>query len=162
MNKRPLSCRCWRCRNYIFIQDGIANSDRQPDWVKFVYGGQRRTKKDEAGKTTRNKRKKKVRGRTKVRIGRAPFAIFSRDKFRCSYCGKSSITSASLMMHLDHVIPIVEGGTNTAGNLITSCARCNSSKGYKGLKVDTLSEVLEEIIKRNKSNGLQDDLYIRV
>lgn len=41
---------------------------------------------------------------------------------RCTYC-------PSLATTVDHVLPLVRGGTNHEGNLAPCCRRCNSSKG---------------------------------
>lgn len=32
-------------------------------------------------------------------------------------------------MHVDHVLPVSEGGTNDIGNLVTACSDCNLGKG---------------------------------
>ena len=50
--------------------------------------------------------------------------IYARDKFTCRYCGASGVPLA-----LDHLIPVLRGGTNEPGNLVTSCQSCNSRKG---------------------------------
>lgn len=50
--------------------------------------------------------------------------IYARDKFTCRYCGESGVPLA-----LDHLIPILRGGTNDLENLVTSCQSCNSRKG---------------------------------
>jgi 5-methylcytosine-specific restriction endonuclease McrA len=34
-------------------------------------------------------------------------------------------------MHIDHVIPLAEGGTNALSNLQLLCAKCNLAKGKK-------------------------------
>lgn len=39
----------------------------------------------------------------------------------CAYCSAPATT-------LDHVVPLVRGGTNYEGNLVPCCRRCNSSK----------------------------------
>lgn len=50
--------------------------------------------------------------------------IYARDKFTCRYCGESGVPLA-----LDHLIPVLRGGTNEQDNLVTSCQSCNSRKG---------------------------------
>lgn len=40
----------------------------------------------------------------------------------CSYCGNRATT-------IDHVVPLVRGGTNSEGNLAPCCKSCNSRKG---------------------------------
>lgn len=52
-----------------------------------------------------------------------------RDKWKrqqksCAYCSNPADT-------IDHVVPLVRGGTNYEGNLVPACRRCNRSKsGY--------------------------------
>lgn len=54
------------------------------------------------------------------------FEIFKRDKFTCQYCGKST---PSVILEIDHVIPVSKGGNDLEENLITSCFECNRGKG---------------------------------
>ena len=56
---------------------------------------------------------------------RLRFIVLERDGFRCRYCGA---TADQVRLHVDHVIPIVKGGTNDLGNLVTACAPCNQGK----------------------------------
>lgn len=55
-------------------------------------------------------------------------AVFERDGFGCVYCGSGRD------LHCDHVEPLVLGGSNDIGNLVTACATCNLSKGPKSLQ----------------------------
>jgi len=57
------------------------------------------------------------------------FEIFTRDKYRCQYCGRTINDGISL--EIDHKIPIAEGGTDNYDNLITACNECNSGKSNK-------------------------------
>lgn len=41
---------------------------------------------------------------------------------RCAYCGKDANS-------LDHLIPRLRNGPDSADNLVPACRRCNSSKG---------------------------------
>jgi 5-methylcytosine-specific restriction endonuclease McrA len=54
------------------------------------------------------------------------FEILKRDNFTCRYCGRKP---PEVVLEIDHIIPVVEGGTNDWGNLITSCFDCNRGKG---------------------------------
>jgi len=58
-------------------------------------------------------------------------AIYLRDGLSCCYCGESVEEGASLT--LDHVLPVIKGGTNHEKNLVTSCLRCNQHKGSRNL-----------------------------
>ena len=49
---------------------------------------------------------------------------WKRQQKSCAYCPNPADT-------IDHVVPLVRGGTNYEGNLAPACRRCNSSKsGY--------------------------------
>jgi HNH endonuclease len=54
------------------------------------------------------------------------FEVFKRDAFQCQYCGASA---PDVLLHVDHLHPVVAGGTNDILNLITSCVECNFGKG---------------------------------
>ncbi|MBA3833743.1 MAG: HNH endonuclease [Chthoniobacterales bacterium] len=51
--------------------------------------------------------------------------VLERDGYSCAYCGSDA------NLHIDHVIPLARGGSNTFDNLVTSCGPCNQSKGTK-------------------------------
>ncbi len=54
------------------------------------------------------------------------FEVFKRDSFTCQYCGAHP---PATILHVDHIRPVAEGGTNEIDNLITACQPCNSGKG---------------------------------
>lgn len=58
------------------------------------------------------------------------FEIFKRDEFTCQYCGSHP---PSVILHVDHIIPVKEGGDNNIDNLITSCSSCNLGKSANSL-----------------------------
>lgn len=53
------------------------------------------------------------------------FAVFTRDKFTCQYCGR---TGAEVILEVDHVLPRVVGGGHDLANLVTACHPCNRGK----------------------------------
>lgn len=59
-------------------------------------------------------------------------AIYLRDGMACAYCGHAVEDGERLT--LDHIRPCVRGGGNQAGNLVTCCAHCNSSRGSRALR----------------------------
>ena len=61
------------------------------------------------------------------------FEVFKRDGFQCQYCGKSA---PQVMLHVDHIEPVAEGGTDDITNLITACSECNLGKGARRLSDD--------------------------
>jgi 5-methylcytosine-specific restriction endonuclease McrA len=60
-------------------------------------------------------------------------AIYLRDSFRCVYCQKDLRDADPRDIHLDHVLPKSDGGSNKETNLITSCAACNCSRQDKAI-----------------------------
>lgn len=54
------------------------------------------------------------------------FEVFKRDQFVCQYCGKHP---PLVILHLDHIVPVAEGGQDNFDNFITSCETCNFGKG---------------------------------
>jgi len=53
------------------------------------------------------------------------FEVFKRDKFTCQYCGSKA---PDVVLNVDHIDPVANGGTNEIINLITSCFECNNGK----------------------------------
>lgn len=54
--------------------------------------------------------------------------VFARDRFSCRYCGRQP---PDVVLEVDHVHPVVEGGKNQHHNLVTACEGCNSGKATK-------------------------------
>lgn len=53
-----------------------------------------------------------------------------RDNFTCQYCGQKA---PDVILHVDHKVPKVNGGTNQEENLVTCCSSCNVGKNKTGL-----------------------------
>jgi 5-methylcytosine-specific restriction endonuclease McrA len=51
-------------------------------------------------------------------------AQHKRQKGRCYWCGKR----VGRKYHVDHVIPLIHGGSNGPENLVIACEHCNTSK----------------------------------
>jgi hypothetical protein len=56
---------------------------------------------------------------------RTRFEVFKRDDFTCRYCGRKT---PDVILELDHVVPVADGGSNDPMNLVTSCWECNRGK----------------------------------
>lgn len=61
---------------------------------------------------------------------RTRFSVFARDNFTCRYCGRQS---DSVVLVIDHLIPVAAGGTNDMENLVTACEPCNQGKSDTSL-----------------------------
>lgn len=56
---------------------------------------------------------------------RLRFEILKRDGFKCRYCGIDAVAGP---LQVDHVIPVAEGGSTVAENLVAACSSCNGGK----------------------------------
>ena len=65
------------------------------------------------------------------------FEVFKRDKFTCQYCGAKA---PEVVLNVDHIEPVSNGGTNEILNLITSCFSCNSGKSDRTLSDSSIVE----------------------
>jgi len=59
---------------------------------------------------------------------------------RCGYCQTSQQISGA-QMHIDHIIPLAQGGTSDEANLWLACAWCNSFKGAQSQALDPLTDI---------------------
>ena len=50
--------------------------------------------------------------------------VLERDGHRCRYCGAPAT-------HVDHLVPVVRGGTDDPENLAAACPTCNLEKGAR-------------------------------
>jgi len=79
------------------------------------------------------------------------FEVFKRDSFTCQYCGKKA---PDVVLNVDHIKPVADGGTNDIFNLITSCFECNNGKRDipldKQKELDKQRESLEILEERRK------------
>jgi 5-methylcytosine-specific restriction enzyme A len=60
--------------------------------------------------------------------------VFEKYKFKCAYCGATSLDGVSL--EVDHIIPISRGGSNELENLQILCRPCNSGKSDRIINFD--------------------------
>lgn len=68
------------------------------------------------------------------------FDVFKRDGFKCAYCGATP--SETVLLEVDHIHPVADGGTNDIDNLVTACWDCNRGKGARPLS--SVPQPLEE------------------
>jgi hypothetical protein len=58
---------------------------------------------------------------------RLRFEVFKRDHFTCQYCGAQP---PDVVLVVDHITPVADGGGTTIDNLITACEACNQGKAH--------------------------------
>lgn len=101
---------------------------------------------------------------------RVRFEIFKRDGFACQYCGA---TPPAVVLEVDHIEAVANGGSNDPDNLITACYPCNRGKSAVPLSVvpQSLAEKAAETAEREeqlrayqavlqaKRERLEDDVW---
>ena len=83
------------------------------------------------------------------------FEVFKRDPFTCQYCGKSA---PDVILHVDHILPVKEGGKNDITNLVCSCESCNMGKG--AIKLSDDSAVKKEKKQLDELNEKREQLEL--
>lgn len=63
--------------------------------------------------------------RDRIAIKFSRLNIYTRDDFRCAYCGERKPTED---LTFDHVVPRSQGGKTSWTNVISACASCNRQK----------------------------------
>lgn len=71
----------------------------------------------------RKENKKRVRAKMTLKLR---YEILKRDNFQCVLCGKKP---PEVILVVDHIKPVCEGGQSEKDNLRTLCFKCNSGKG---------------------------------
>ncbi len=86
-------------------------------------GDSQRVRPDDDRRVQRWKRDQRAPGLSTHQRGRL-LAKWKRQGRQCSYCPDIADT-------IDHLLPLVRGGSNHEGNLVPACRRCNSSKASR-------------------------------
>jgi hypothetical protein len=101
---------------------------------------------------------------------RVRFEVFKRDQFTCQYCGAHP---PGVILHVDHIDPVANGGGNDADNLTTACESCNLGKGAVTLsavpeslatKASRVAEAEEQLrgyqeVMRAKADRLEEEKW---
>ncbi|HPT28696.1 MAG TPA: HNH endonuclease [Bryobacteraceae bacterium] len=79
------------------------------------------------------------------------FEVFKRDSFTCQYCGAKA---PDVLLHIDHIKPVADGGENDIINLVTACVGCNLGKSDKALSdhstLEKQRDQLQELAERRQ------------
>ena len=102
-----------------------ADSDPWPPWSVIPQRPDREGAQDPGGGMSEIPYVRRI-----ARVGiskKLRFDIFKRDGFKCQYCGTAP--SEEVILEVDHIRPVVDGGGNEIDNLVTACSDCNRGKG---------------------------------
>lgn len=113
----------WKALN----QEWIAAYDESRREVRSAYGkGYKATHLEQEATHSRNRRAR-IRGNGGTHTTADIAAQRTRQNGKCFWCGGT----VGKHYHVDHVMPIILGGSNSPENLVIACAFCNDSKGAK-------------------------------
>lgn len=90
---------------------------------------------------------------------RTRFEVFKRDRFTCSYCGR---TPPEVLLEVDHIVPRAAGGTDDLANLTTACATCNSGKAARLLEEGTAPVVGRATVEQLAERVEQAKAYMEL
>lgn len=85
------------------------------------------------------------------------FEVFKRDRFRCQYCGGEA---PDVVLQIDHIHPVVDGGTDEIENLLTACVGCNSGKGKRLLSDDTAVKKSRDQLEESQNRREQIEMML--
>ncbi len=89
--------------------------------------------------------------------------IFERNGFTCRLCGGCSADpdpfnpSRKLRLHIDHILPISQGGTNEEGNLRVLCSACNAGRSNIQVPSESALNILARIRRMPRTE--QKEVY---
>lgn len=95
-----------------------------------------------------------MRGDRKALKPSIRFNVFKRDGFRCQYCGR---TPPDVVLEVDHIVAVADGGENAIDNLITACFDCNRGKG--AVSLESIPDSLATTFELKREKRLQLDEY---
>lgn len=93
---------------------------------------------------------------TTTRIPRAVrYQVLRRDNHACRYCGA---TAPEVKIVVDHVTPVVLGGSNAPDNLVAACQPCNSGKAATPPDAALVADVSEDALRWARARLMAADL----
>ena len=114
---------------YYFYDDLVYESEvhLEPEDVKLIIESEQEKREETIlRELKRVKAKAETEGRVRKAISNeVQVMVWNRDNGKCVQCGRNK------NLEFDHIIPISQGGSNTARNLQLLCEKCNRSKGSK-------------------------------
>lgn len=84
-------------------------------------------------------------------------AILERNGFTCQLCGSGPgdidpfNPNRKVRLHIDHIIPISQGGTDDKDNLRVLCSACNQGRSNVQIPSETALNIIAKIRKLPKS-----------
>lgn len=89
------------------------------------------------------------------------FEVLKRDGFVCQYCGACP---PKVLLVIDHITPVADGGETEIDNLVTACEPCNQGKAARPLSAipEGLSSKAERVAEAEEQiRGYQEIMRAR-
>jgi hypothetical protein len=89
--------------------------------------------------------------------------ILERNGFTCQLCGAGAGApdpfnpNRKVRLHIDHVLPVSQGGTHAKDNLRVLCSACNQGRANVQMPSETARNILARI--RRASRSVQREVY---
>ena len=80
--------------------------------------------------------------------------VIRRARNRCEYCGLSQLGQEATF-HVDHIVPVIAGGQDTADNLALACVSCSLRKAARQTVVDPTSSELVALFHPRRDLSLR-------
>jgi hypothetical protein len=149
-------CKSKRCKEY-----RLANPDRD-QWQKFMYRDANRESIREKGRAyaiahraehnaSHRKRMANLEQNGGTLTARDIQNQHDQQKGKCYWCHKKLEK-----YHVDHVIPIIRGGSNDPSNIVIACPFCNISKGSKTVE-EWLAYLEKFILSKDPDEWIDSD-----
>lgn len=97
--------------------------------------GQRNSYKPKGGLSARNNDRKqhqrtaaRLSGSTRDTMGKLKPIVIANANCTCEKCGKSKEDYLDLILTVDHIIPLAQGGRTNLANLMCICIDCHINK----------------------------------
>lgn len=86
------------------------------------------------------------------------FEVFKRDNFTCQYCGRKA---PDVVLEVDHLKPVKNGGKNDLLNLVTSCFECNRGKGAREISDNSAVNIQREQLEEKNERIEQMKMIVK-
>lgn len=89
--------------------------------------------------------------------------ILERNGFTCQQCGAGPgdpdiyNPGRTVRMHIDHIVPVTQGGTNDPSNLRTLCSMCNQGRSNISMPSEGAKNIIARI--RKEPANVQREIY---
>lgn len=102
-----------------YLDEGLIESFSLEQWKAFLW------QSDTVQTEIKTREGRAIVGKANRQISnKISWGVYYRDNYTCRYCGKTGIP-----LTVDHIVLWEEGGPSIEENLVSSCKKCNQTRG---------------------------------